>query len=439
MPCATLLRSRCSKGAGHAVEHAAVDFDRAADDVQPHLLAGFLGRLAHHAVQPVGHGSRTRPCACAAGRPAGRASAAPARPVRPRWPAASAAAPRCTVATSLTDSAIMRVSSWKRVKRSNSSGSNSCDAALAASMRDCICDSACSSMSRSWRRSRSRFSVRSPSEPLIWPTSASMRERVMLTSPAWLTRRSSSGARTRTAAVLADRLVGRRQPARRGPRLEAAPVDRRGLASAARPRGLDAAALGAAGASRLDGLRIGLRRRVGRSSLGRRQLVARRPGRSTAALQRGIGALHRTGRPSSSKLPVMASTRASSASTSALLAWPLASRCSMAVSSRCAISPRRIAPASRAPPLKVCSVRMQAAAAAGSAGRRAQSRMRDCSCGSSSSPSSRKIGNSSSSIRSTASMSSSSSGASSRDRAAARLRAAAARRTRSAPADRARR
>jgi hypothetical protein len=43
---------------------------------------------------------------------------------------------RCTVATSLTDSAIMRVSSWKRVKRSISSGSKACAAALAASMRD---------------------------------------------------------------------------------------------------------------------------------------------------------------------------------------------------------------------------------------------------------------------------------------------------------------
>ena len=54
-------------------------------------------------------------------------------------------------------------------------------------------------MSRSWRRRRSRLSVRSASEPLSWPSSVSMRERVMLTSPAWLTRRSSSGcARART-------------------------------------------------------------------------------------------------------------------------------------------------------------------------------------------------------------------------------------------------
>ncbi len=116
---------------------------------------------------------------------------------------------RCTVATSLTDSAIIRVSSWKRVKRSNSSGSNACDAAFAASRRELICTSPCSSMSRSWPRRRSRFSVRSPSEPLIWPTPDSMRERVMLTSPAWLTSRSSSGARTRTAdCVVSVRSAG---------------------------------------------------------------------------------------------------------------------------------------------------------------------------------------------------------------------------------------
>ena len=135
---------------------------------------------------------------------------------------------RCTVATSLTDSAIIRVSSWKRVKRSNSSGSNACDAAFAASRREVICTSPCSSMSRSWPRRRSRFSVRSASEPLIWPTPDSMRERVMLTSPAWLTRRSSSGARTRTADCVASvRSTGlARAAAARG---EARPVDRRRL------------------------------------------------------------------------------------------------------------------------------------------------------------------------------------------------------------------
>jgi len=43
------------KGGGHAVEHPAVHFDLATGDVQPHLLAGFLGRLAHHAVQALGN------------------------------------------------------------------------------------------------------------------------------------------------------------------------------------------------------------------------------------------------------------------------------------------------------------------------------------------------------------------------------------------------
>jgi len=42
------------EGTGHAVEDAAVDFDRAADDVQPHLLAGFLGRLPNHTVEAIG-------------------------------------------------------------------------------------------------------------------------------------------------------------------------------------------------------------------------------------------------------------------------------------------------------------------------------------------------------------------------------------------------
>jgi hypothetical protein len=37
---------------------------------------------------------------------------------------------RWTVATSFTDSAIIRVSSWKRVKRSISSGSKDCEAAF---------------------------------------------------------------------------------------------------------------------------------------------------------------------------------------------------------------------------------------------------------------------------------------------------------------------
>ena len=42
------------EGADHALQHTAVDFDRPADDVQPHLLATVLGSLAHHAVEAVG-------------------------------------------------------------------------------------------------------------------------------------------------------------------------------------------------------------------------------------------------------------------------------------------------------------------------------------------------------------------------------------------------
>ena len=38
----------------HAVQNAAVHLDRATRDVQTHLLAGFLGCLAHHAIQPLG-------------------------------------------------------------------------------------------------------------------------------------------------------------------------------------------------------------------------------------------------------------------------------------------------------------------------------------------------------------------------------------------------
>ena len=42
------------KRADHALKHAAVDFDGAAHEVQAHLLAGVLGRLAHHAVKAIG-------------------------------------------------------------------------------------------------------------------------------------------------------------------------------------------------------------------------------------------------------------------------------------------------------------------------------------------------------------------------------------------------
>ena len=43
------------EGADHPFEHTAVDLDRAADDVEPDLLAGLFRGLANGAVQAVGH------------------------------------------------------------------------------------------------------------------------------------------------------------------------------------------------------------------------------------------------------------------------------------------------------------------------------------------------------------------------------------------------
>ena len=110
---------------------------------------------------------------------------------------------------------------------------------------------------------------------------------------------------------------------------------------------------------------------------------------------------------------------------SAALAWPLRQQ----VLDRGLEAVRHLAQAHRAgqagAALEVCSVRMHAERAATdrSAGA-VQSRMRDASCGSSSWPSSSKIGNSSASTASTASMSSSSSSASARRRASAHRRTA---------------
>ncbi|MNQ48654.1 hypothetical protein D3C85_625380 [compost metagenome] len=68
-------------------------------------------------------------------------------------------------------------------------------------MREAICDSACISTSRSWRRKRARLSENSDSEAPSTPTSFSILERVIDTSPAWFTRRSRISARTRTSAA----------------------------------------------------------------------------------------------------------------------------------------------------------------------------------------------------------------------------------------------
>ena len=119
---------------------------------------------------------RTRPCACAAGRPAGRASGAPGRPGRLRSPARVRCSVRCTVATSLTDSAIMRVSSWNareavELERVEAPATQP----WPASRRECICAFGLQLDVAQLRRRRSRLSVRSPSELLAaGPRSASM-------------------------------------------------------------------------------------------------------------------------------------------------------------------------------------------------------------------------------------------------------------------------
>ncbi|MNT46420.1 hypothetical protein D3C72_1830610 [compost metagenome] len=105
----------------------------------------------------------------------------------------------------MTDSAIMRVSSCTRVKRSNSSGSKPESVSLACAMRDCICDSACTSTSRSRLRKRSRLADMSLIDERMLDRRMSRRERAISTSPASLTNRSSSWERTRTDCPAATR------------------------------------------------------------------------------------------------------------------------------------------------------------------------------------------------------------------------------------------
>ncbi len=414
MPCTTQLRSRCSKGAvmrsSTPRSTSMAPPTMSSRTCLPVSFAAWRTTRYSRSAMPSNSTMRVRSRSSCRSR-VSRACAASSSSVA----CSDRCSPRCTVATSLTDSAIMRVSSWKRVKRSISSGSKPCAEALAASMRELICDSACSSRSRSWRRSRSRLSVRSTSEPLIWPTSDSMRARVMLTSPAWLTRRSSSGPRTRTAAIAVGVArsawaAGSAAPAVKRPQS----IDPAGAETDTAPGAPMIVGGGSSvGASSRASASAGAAGAVGgRDTVWLSGAITGKGAVGSGAASCAAAAI--AGRPSCSKLPAMASTRDISRSTSAASTPPRASRCSMAVSSRCAISPRRIAPARRAPPLKVCRVRMQAEAAVSSLLRRAQSRMRCCSCGSSSSPSSWKIGPNSSSSASSASMSSSSSSASAR-------------------------
>ena len=143
IPWATALQQvferRC-----HAIEHTPVHFNRSANDIEFDLLARFLGSLAWTTPYRRSGCHQTPPCGYAASR-ATHAPDVPGRPDHPRYPAPVRKL-RCTVATSFTDSAIMRVSSCTRVNRSNSSGSKPCAASLVCARRDCICDSAYNSI-----------------------------------------------------------------------------------------------------------------------------------------------------------------------------------------------------------------------------------------------------------------------------------------------------
>ena len=105
----------------------------------------------------------------------------------------------CTVDTSLMPSASERVSSWNRVKRSNSSGSKS-PCAGASLLCDWICDSAWISISRICERKRITLLVSSRRLVFSVRSSPSTRARAIATSPASLTRRSIVSARTRSWA-----------------------------------------------------------------------------------------------------------------------------------------------------------------------------------------------------------------------------------------------
>ena len=65
-------------------------------------------------------------------------------------------------------------------------------------MRDCICDSACTSTSRSRVRKRSKLADMSLIDERMLDKRISKRERAISTSPASFTKRSSSCERTRT-------------------------------------------------------------------------------------------------------------------------------------------------------------------------------------------------------------------------------------------------
>ena len=183
MPWATQLRSKCSKaGVMRSSTPRSISMEPPVMSsliCLPVSLEAWRTTAYRRSAMPSNSTMRVRSrsrCSSRAWRPwAIRSSSAPSM-ARCRL--------RCTVATSLTDSAIMRVNSCTRVKRSNSSGSKPAAESLDSARRDCICDSACTSMSRNCWRKRSRLPDRSVSELRNWPRRASRRERLIITSPA---------------------------------------------------------------------------------------------------------------------------------------------------------------------------------------------------------------------------------------------------------------
>ena len=108
----------------------------------------------------------------------------------------------CSSVMSPKDSASMRVSSWKRVNRSNSKGSNCAVSALDASSLEDICDSAAISTSRNCAVMRDTLSCKSVIAVLSVLTWDSNLPLAKLTSPAWLTNLSSVSVRRRMAGRL---------------------------------------------------------------------------------------------------------------------------------------------------------------------------------------------------------------------------------------------
>ena len=205
--------------------------------------------------------------------------------------------------------------------RSSSSGSKSSCALCTSDIRDWICVSACSSISRTWLRKRITLPVSSSRFALSVRNSPSTRARAMATSPASLTSWSTMSARTRSIAFAVSTSAWSRL------------VDASGAAATGAAAGA-ACAAGCAAVSIAD---------AGASA-------------GAGCASHGSGTLPLPSRNASSTNAIRSISVSSASNSSALGATgtsPIDSRDSI----RCASSPRRIAPAIRALPFSVCSVR----------------------------------------------------------------------------------